>query len=216
MLKEVTFVVTCMGRLAHLKQTLPLLATVAPVVVVDYSCPDKAGQWVVDAGLIQQDVVRVISVPDQKFFNMARARNEGAKSVRTEWVGFFDADMIVQPGFAEEVGKWTEFSNAKVWLGFHKRSAGFAGFIVCRSVDYLAVDGFDEAATGYGYEDCAFKEKLAHICPAFHALPIGILKHIPHSDAERVKHFENKNKEQTYQNNVDLLTRKVEKFKREH
>ena len=41
-------IVTCKGRLEHLKQTLPLLMAMpdSEVIVVDYDCPDRSGDWV--------------------------------------------------------------------------------------------------------------------------------------------------------------------------
>ena len=50
---DLCFVTTCMGRLAALRQTLgPMLdqAEGSRIVVVDYTCPDGAGDWVDGGG----------------------------------------------------------------------------------------------------------------------------------------------------------------------
>lgn len=43
-----TFVTTCRGRLAHLRRSLPTFVAQpdAEVVVVDYDCPERSGEWV--------------------------------------------------------------------------------------------------------------------------------------------------------------------------
>ena len=49
---EICIITTCMGRLAHLRQSLPSF-TAQPdtsVVVVDYSCPERSGEWVESKG----------------------------------------------------------------------------------------------------------------------------------------------------------------------
>ena len=43
-----TVVMTCKGRLGQLQQSLPLLAAQdrLALIVVDYGCPERAGDWV--------------------------------------------------------------------------------------------------------------------------------------------------------------------------
>lgn len=47
-MKKLTYITTCKGRLHHLQETLPLVANQPAIslVVVDYGCPDHAGEWV--------------------------------------------------------------------------------------------------------------------------------------------------------------------------
>ena len=49
--RKFSIVTTCKGRLAHLKQSLPAMLAQdgAEVVVVDYCCPERAGDWVESA-----------------------------------------------------------------------------------------------------------------------------------------------------------------------
>ena len=66
-------VITCKGRLHHLKQTLPLIVAMgtSEVIVVDYGCPDGTGDWV-EANFPGVTVVRV---DDDPGFSPARSRN---------------------------------------------------------------------------------------------------------------------------------------------
>jgi hypothetical protein len=62
---SVAIITTCKGRLAFLKQTLPLMvATGFPVTVVDYDCPEGTGDWVA-ANFPDVNLVRV---KDRSFF----------------------------------------------------------------------------------------------------------------------------------------------------
>ena len=73
---DLSIVTTCMGRLAQLRQTLgPMLAQDGgvPVVVVDYSCPDGAGDWVE----ANPPRARLVRVPGRARFNASAARNIG-------------------------------------------------------------------------------------------------------------------------------------------
>ena len=66
----IAFVTTCKGRLHHVRETLPLIAQQAPdeIIVVDYGCPDRVGDWVT-ANVPQ---ARVVRVDDDPGFSLAR------------------------------------------------------------------------------------------------------------------------------------------------
>ena len=72
---DLCFVTTCMGRLAALRQSLgPMVAQGGSCIVVEYSCPESAGDWVE----ANHKAARVIRVPGQDRFNASAARNVGA------------------------------------------------------------------------------------------------------------------------------------------
>jgi hypothetical protein len=45
---SVSYITTCMDRLEFLKQSLPMMLAqpASECVVVDYSCPQRCGEWV--------------------------------------------------------------------------------------------------------------------------------------------------------------------------
>src|SRR5579863_6579954 len=89
----VSAITTCKDRLANLKQTLPTLMAepFAEVVLVDYDCPDHAGDW---AAATFPDV-KVVRVTDAPIFQVAAARNAGAAVASSPWLFFVDADVRV-------------------------------------------------------------------------------------------------------------------------
>src|SRR5262245_62089015 len=94
---NVAFVVTCMGRLAHLQQTLPRLVEYedCECVVVDYSCPERSGEWV------EQNYPRVTvaRVPGQKGFSKSIAINRGVEEASAPWICLTDADYFLDPAY---------------------------------------------------------------------------------------------------------------------
>jgi glycosyltransferase involved in cell wall biosynthesis len=97
----ICFVVTCKGRLHHLRQTLPALVTQtgAECVVVDYDCPDHAYLWVSE----HFPNVRIARVLDAPTFNLSRARNIGAMVAKAPWLCFIDADIALAGDFSVRV-----------------------------------------------------------------------------------------------------------------
>jgi glycosyltransferase involved in cell wall biosynthesis len=153
------FVTTCKGRLHHLKETLPLMAAQQPdeLIVVDYSCPQGAGDWV-EANFPQAKVVRVTG---EERFNPSRARNAGAAAATSEWLFFVDADIRVGEALAQTLRDAVtpgNFYRPTYPLG---RNAGQAYGSFCVSAeDFAAVEGFVEVIEGWGYEDQDIYERL--------------------------------------------------------
>ena len=81
MSEEASIVVTCKGRLHHLRRTLPsMLAQCCPfafeVIVVDFGCPQGTFDWC--RGLDVRNLVALKVLDDTDDFHLSRARNCGA------------------------------------------------------------------------------------------------------------------------------------------
>jgi glycosyltransferase involved in cell wall biosynthesis len=98
---DICFITTCMGRLSHLQETLPTWVTQprSTWIVVDYSCPDRCGNWVEQT----YPNVQVVRVPGKMRFHPAAARNAGARVAQTPWLCFIDADIAATPSFIDTV-----------------------------------------------------------------------------------------------------------------
>jgi glycosyltransferase involved in cell wall biosynthesis len=179
---ELCYITTCMGRLAHLRETLPRIAGQPGVecVVVDYACPDHAGDWV-EATFPQ---VRVVRVEGETLFNRSRARNLGAAAAQTPWLGFFDADLRIDAGFSAAVLPLLKpghyFRPAPVTDQTH------GALIVSRS-DFEAMGGYDETYAGWGSEDIDIVEALKFEGVKSANFPGALLDEIPHSNELRSK-----------------------------
>jgi glycosyltransferase involved in cell wall biosynthesis len=178
------FVTTCMGRLADLKQTLGGLANQSgcSCVVVDYSCPDRAGDWA-EANYPQ---VRVVRVPGRSEFNLAAARNAGARAVDAPWLCFVDADIRLGPEFGSTV------LAALVRGGYYRvqaASGGLGGTVVCHRDDFERLGGYDEMYRCWGEEDNDLYDGLKYIGVEARTLPLVSLQHLEHGDNERTRFY---------------------------
>ena len=158
-MSKFSLVVTCKGRLAHLKQSLPLFMRQdeTSVVVVDYSCPDGTGDFV-QSRFPRAQIVRV---PDRPVFNLAAARNAGARVVQNPYMIFCDADTIISPSFVALISQHLTSTNFLTFQASAGNSLG--GSCVVATRDFRKVQGFDEIFAGYGGEDLDFYWRLRRI-----------------------------------------------------
>jgi len=183
---RLSFITTCMGRLNNLKITLPLaLQPDCEYVLVDWSCPDKSGEWV----KLNYPQAVVVSVPGKQYFNIAGARNAGAKAATSDRLCFIDADMKMLPGFVNAV---LDKLKPDCWAQTDNFCYGFAGTIVCWKGDWKRIGGFDEGIDCWGYEDVDFKQRLNKAGLKEVRCSSRFLEHITHSDVMRVKHYKEK------------------------
>jgi glycosyltransferase involved in cell wall biosynthesis len=217
-----------MGRLDHLKRTLPMLAQqpVCEVVVVDYSCPQNTADWV-EAPAQSWPNVRAVRYPGQKFFNLSRARNIGAKHCRTKYIAFIDADLILC-GNKEEGNWFTE--NVSVALGeqyfirFNKWQCGHSGFLLCWYPAFVYSGGYPAKTEGWGYagpdiegygwEDGYMRIALRKIGLQDRPISIELAQHLDHDQVSRVAHYSERDKDigETHPRNCELARAYLEKF----
>ena len=188
---DLWFVTTCMGRLAALKEALPTFVAQpkSRVVVVDYSCPDRAGDWVE----AHHPACRVVRVPGQEFFHLSRARNEGFRVVPEDagWVCFADADVCLSPEFAEWVrGRFAPGRFFLVPMG--RGNKGLTGLILASRADVARCGGFDEGYRNYGRQAAAMRVTLYRMGLAPQYLPAGLARHQEHGDDIRAQHYRDK------------------------
>ena len=179
---QLTYITTCKGRLSHLQQTLPRIAAQAGVscVVVDYDCPDGTGGWVRE----NFPQVRLVQVENEPGFSAARARNMGAKVAATPWLGFFDADLLLDPQFVSRV-------LPVLRPGHHYRpdppSRQTWGSFICAREDFESVGGYDETYRGWGAEDDDLYDVLQMRNIKRAAFPAALVSEIPHPDEMRTR-----------------------------
>jgi glycosyltransferase involved in cell wall biosynthesis len=185
----ITFVTTCRGRLPHLRETLPTLVGQpdSAVVVVDYSCPDGSGDWV-EASFPQVEVVRSASNP---LFELTRARNLGAASVRSPWICFIDADTRVDASFGERL---RPLLAPGYFYRAEPRTPDIWGTTVCATEDFLDIGGYDEVIQGWGRDDEDFYARLIMAGVRSAGFPGELIEALEHSDTERVEHYDIKDR----------------------
>jgi glycosyltransferase involved in cell wall biosynthesis len=177
-----TAITTCKGRLEHLKQSLPALMAIPDleVVVVDYDCPDGAGDWV-EASWPR---AKLVSVTDRPNFNRSEAKNLGAAVASGEWLFFVDADIRVGEDFMQSLDG---LMRPGVFLLADPRPAELWGALIVSRADFEAIDGYDEAMEGYGSEDVDVLARLMIAGVTEAGFPSQGLRVIAHDQAMRTR-----------------------------
>ncbi|MGA0599724.1 glycosyltransferase family 2 protein [Caulobacter sp. KR2-114] len=178
---SISVVITCKGRLEHLRQTLPLVARHLPdaeLILVDYDCPDRCGDWA-EANVPGALVVRVRNRPT---FNLAKARNLGIARASAPWLLLADADVLfnapLPPALAALMG-------APAILLPDPRPPELFGTILVPRADALAIGGYDETFEGWGVEDEDFLMRLEQRGLARRRFQGDAIAAITHDDALR-------------------------------
>jgi glycosyltransferase involved in cell wall biosynthesis len=189
--QQITFVMTCMGRLAHLQKSLPRLVEqrAGSIVIVDYSCPQNTAAWV-ESTYEEDSHVVVVRVEGEKTFSPSRARNRGAAAVETPWIFFLDADILLD-------GKvWFDLlahglNAACSWRGLPYKEGLSGGLLVSRAAFDL-VGGYDERYQGWGFEDEDICQALAAAGILLQTFPDGLLEALQHDDRLRTQYYDTK------------------------
>lgn len=188
---DFAFITTCKGRLHHLQQTLPLMVRQenSEVIVVDYGCPQKTGDWVEQ----HYPQARVLRITDDEGFWISRARNLGAQASRAPWLIFIDADILL----AGELLAWLrpQLAPGNFFRPEIKReSMDNFGTFACHREDFLKTGGYDELLRGWGMEDNDMYYRLRLSGCKQHFYPASFLEPIPHDDEERTQFLPYKNR----------------------
>lgn len=192
-LPKVSFIVPCKGRLEHIQQTLPTLVNQpnSEYILVDFDCPQKTGDWAkvnypnVTVARVSPDIL-----PDK--FNVAMARNIGAKAARTEWLCFIDADnSVIIDDFVNKLNLESGFSYRPSPI---KYGQGFTGFKVVEKCNFDKVFGYDEGMTGWGYEDEDLHTAISKLGIKTKKFPVDWISSIKHGNDLRTGFYDDKNK----------------------
>jgi len=174
------------GRLAHLRQTLPLFCRLPDVGVtlVDYGCPEHSGAWATE----HCPGVRVVKVDDDPGINVSRARNIAARQSTADYLFFVDADILVEPAAIAAI---TAVITPDTYATVDAEGIGddLRGTCVVPRRHFEAVGGYDEVLKSYGMEDIELYQRLDDhgLKDAF--IAAAAFQAIPHDDALRTRYF---------------------------
>jgi glycosyltransferase involved in cell wall biosynthesis len=198
-----SIITTCMGRLEHLRRSLPAMVEQgADVVVVDYSCPDRCGDWVQSAF----PQVRVVRVEGKTRFHAAHARNCGAAAAQSDWLLFLDADRVLAPGFADAIGALMSPGT------FHHPSplTTRLGQLLVAATDFHGVGGYDEVIRDWGGEDTDLSRRLGLAGLSHVGMPDSLMGRIEHGDELRVANYDVAQHQRSNTANLVYVTLKLD------
>ncbi len=205
-------VTTCMGRLEHLRETLPtwLEHTPYPVLVATFEdCPDNTTRWSKEQSA-RDDRVNGIQVPARGgVFDKARALNAALWFARTCGVRraiMLDADTRVLGDIrvVEEPG--TMFIAKP-----DKATGSLAGFLAADLAALKAAGDYDDGMVGYGAEDLDMRTRLyLRAAARLELVPPGLLQPIEHGDELRTRHYLEKDQASSGFRNLTRMISRLE------
>ena len=210
-----TIITSSKGRLEHLKQSIEswLAFTPCKIVVVDYDCPDGTHSWVLRELSGSRRVDTIALKPGEHTFNKGRALNAGVRQCMNRFAFFFDADTRVTADF----WPWIQVRLApgfdhKMFLAEPSAEAvDLTGVLGIRLDHFAAVGGYDESMLGWGSEDLDLRLRLFVAWkPETVFMPAGLFSPIAHDDALRTRFYDEKDKLQSHQRNLQRLVNKLE------
>jgi hypothetical protein len=142
-------VIPCSGGLDALRQTAAsvLAQPKSYYVLVDYVCPDAAGDW----ARAHHAEIHVVEVEATRRRGGAEARNRGAEVVDENGIiGFLGPDTGLVPGFSQHV---LDHFEPDTFLVPDRRGAAYDSVLICSKAAFDRVGGFDECFSDWG-EEC--------------------------------------------------------------
>ena len=160
------------------------------VIVVDYSCPEGAAEYVAS----NFPSARVVSVPGEEHFSNWKARNAGAAAASSDVLVFVDADTILAEGAIERLAtdlppRTYGFFDGKTSRAFNDGGPRLAsnqmkGFHVIPAPAFRRAGGYDEVLEGYAAgADTDLEERLQMIGLGRHALDGALVASVIQHDA---------------------------------
>lgn len=185
-MQKFNLIVTCKGRLMHLKQTLPRFCALpdTAVTVVDYGCPDHCGDWV-EANF---PAVKVVRIDDDPGFNASRARNIAAQEAEADYLFFVDADILVDAEAMDAINAAVT-PETYATIDTDGRGDGLRGTCIVPRASFEAVGGYDELLRHYGMEDTELYDRLTDFGCKDAFIPAAGFTEITHDDALRTAFF---------------------------
>jgi hypothetical protein len=187
------------------------------VCLVDYSCPEHAGDWFerTFASSIAKGLAVVERVPNQPLFSKTRAHNSGARRVLregAEYICFLDADTIVEPGFFEYLLAEARPNRFLIAAKYDDGTdvPSMTGLLLVHGKAFTAVNGFDEQFQSWGGEDIELRLRLYMVGGQdFGFVPIALARPIQHDDSLRSQFYTARNIQASNQANMERLRHRM-------
>jgi len=187
---RISFCTTCMGRLHHLRRTLPTSIEQTrghsrQFAVLNYGSRDGLGDWVRDnlREHLRTGLVKYKRLDWPRYFQMSHAKNVAHRMGDGEILCNLDADTYAVEGYCGRVEK--EFADNP-----HKvvRCTQY-GKVAIRAVDFHRLRGYDESFTGWGNEDGDLARRARMMGLTQVDVGKAYFARLRHGDEERMRNY---------------------------
>ncbi len=230
---SISFCITCMNRLNHLKKTLPQnLKDNADYknlqfVILDYSSTEKIENWIIENfnDEFKSGKIKIIREDGNQYFHMARAKNISHYFADGEIVCNIDADNYTGKDFARYLNyianrndsfvsarkpvrfdlDTMELLNSKDRLGLYSAGSDSGGRIAVLKKDFVKLGGYNEAFSNWGQDDNDFFLRCLKDDFNYEIIPKYFFGSIRHSNSLRASNMSVKNLKKTDIEYEDLM-----------
>lgn len=213
---KISFCITCMDRLGHLKKTLPKNLDYCKeypkveFIILNYGSKDDLHSWILSnfKDELGRGIIKYYRTLEPKEFYMSNAKNLSHDLASGQIVCNLDADNYLGKNFPfvlnnlyqKDKNFFATFHNTKTFI--LKNREGFGGRISLSKKNFKRIGGYHEGFVGWGNEDNEFMFRAKSFNLKFVGLPLIYAKAIYHSDFTRFKNYSKKTKK-LIQNNWD-------------
>ena len=191
--KKIGFCITCMNRAHHLKETLKKnmddnnLPDDVEFVLLDYNSSDDLEEWVREnlAHYIDSGILVYYKIFTPTAYIRSHSRNIAFRLSDAKIVCNLDADNFLGEGFAEFIINKFDMENNIFYTSVMAENT-FGRVCVLKN-DFVKIRGYNEAFTGYGYEDGDLFNRLRKIgLEQKEFYKTEFYRSVEHSNEERV------------------------------
>jgi len=188
---KVSYCVTCMGRLHHLRATLPHNLHVTrhddcEFVLLDYNSVDGCWDWVRSALAehLESGRVRYYRTETPRTFHMSKAKNLAHRLAAGDVLCNLDADNLLVEGFAAFLQNHVSEDTVAA-ADYQRKRPGTTGRIAVLRRHFVRAGGYDERIP-YCWEDYDLRDRLVGSGLQVAWIPDALLACIEHDDSERM------------------------------
>jgi hypothetical protein len=191
---KISFCTVSMDRLHHLKLTLRqnIIDNInygnVEFIVIDYNSRDGLCDWVLTnmKKYLELGILKVYRADEPAYFHRCHSRNMAFKMGSGDILCNVDADNYTGPSFATYINN--EMSSKKeTFLTANYSARDSMGRICVKAADFHKARGYNEALSGYGYDDVDIYQRLAKTLKQQYINAPCFLKVIKHEHADRYK-----------------------------
>jgi len=202
---SISIVSCCMNRNANLAKAVPSwlrVRGVERIVIVDWHSEERVQFTLSDCldnshpeWKTRVHIIRVELPESKRKWVLSWAYNFGVQFVHSDFVLKLDADNVLHPDFLEQTLKGYDLNNLwfkHYWRGDWRsaktrQQVYLNGVLLVSKSAFVAVGGYSEYLTKYGWEDSAIHQSLEQTLGlSAVSLDPAFIQHLPHSDEQRV------------------------------
>lgn len=200
---SISFCITCMNRLFHLKKTLEtnildnLEYPNLEFIVVNYNSKDNLDSWMKEnmQMYIDKGIVNYYRTDEPEVFHASLAKNLAHRVAKGDILCNLDGDNFTGKDYAfylnylfnQHQNSFFQFTKKPFW--------GTEGRIAFMKTDFFKLGGYDESLLPIGHEDHDLMNRAKAIGLVYKKIQIeNFLKYLSNTEIEKAENTGNKNK----------------------